>query len=640
MKARRIEITDTTLRDAHQSLWATRMRIGGIVPILRRMDGIGYHSVECWGGATFDSCLRFLDEDPWERLRTIKHHTRNTPLQMLLRGQNIVGYRHYGDEIVRAFVRQAADSGIDIFRVFDALNDTRNFKTAVDAIKESGKHFQGAVVYTISPVHTLDHYVEVAHELVEMGADSICIKDMAALLSPYFADRLVRRLKQEIDVPLQLHCHYIGGLAPMTYLKAIEAGVDIVDTATVPLAFGASQPATEMLVTALKGTPYDTELDLDLLFEVAEYFEGVREEGGHERGVTSLTHMKVYSHQVPGGMISNLVSQLREQNAEERLEEVLEEIPRVRAEVGYPPLVTPLSQIVGTQAVLNVLTGKRWQVIPDEMKAYVRGRYGKAPGPIDPEIATRALGEEEAITGRPADYIDETLAQYEEQIGNLARSEEDIISYALFPNAARKYFERRHHGVEKDVFLEQDETEENATAVAAPPSGGATDRIRDIIAAVESANVDEVTIDDGGVKITVRKGGLKTTPYAEAPAPVQAQPAVESKASHPAPAEESSTEVGAGRGAEGGTTTAVPEGLFQVTAPMVGTFYAAPSPTSDPYVQVGQYVSEGDVLCILEAMKLMNELACEVSGTIRETLVENETSVEYGQPLFAIELDS
>src|SRR5680860_590517 len=597
MKARRIEITDTTLRDAHQSLWATRMRIGGIVPILRRMDGIGYHSVECWGGATFDSCLRFLDEDPWERLRTIKHHTRNTPLQMLLRGQKIVGYRHYGDEIVRAFVRQAADSGIDIFRVFDALNDTRNFKTAVDAIKESGKHFQGAVVYTISPVHTLDHYVEVAHELVEMGADSICIKDMAALLSPYFADRLVRRLKQEIDVPLQLHCHYIGGLAPMTYLKAIEAGVDIVDTATVPLAFGASQPATEMLVTALKGTPYDTELDLDLLFEVAEYFEGVREE-------------------------------------------VLEEIPRVRAEVGYPPLVTPLSQIVGTQAVLNVLTGKRWQVIPDEMKAYVRGRYGKAPGPIDPEIATRALGEEEAITGRPADYIDETLAQYEEQIGNLARSEEDIISYALFPNAARKYFERRHHGVEKDVFLEQDETEENATAVAAPPSGGATDRIRDIIAAVESANVDEVTIDDGGVKITVRKGGLKTTPYAEAPAPVQAQPAVESKASHPAPAEESSTEVGAGRGAEGGTTTAVPEGLFQVTAPMVGTFYAAPSPTSDPYVQVGQYVSEGDVLCILEAMKLMNELACEVSGTIRETLVENETSVEYGQPLFAIELDS
>ena len=399
MKARRIAITDTTLRDAHQSLWATRMRIGHIVPILRTMDRVGFHSLEAWGGATFDTCLRFLDENPWERLRTIKHHCRQTPLQMLLRGQNLVGYRHYGDEIVRAFVRHSADSGVDIFRVFDALNDTRNHRVAMEAIKESGKHCQAAVVYTISPVHTIDHYVEVAHELAEMGADSICIKDMAALLSPYFAERLISRLKQEIDLPLQLHCHYIGGLAPMVYLKAIEAGVDVVDTATVPLAFGASQPATEMLVTALKGTPYDTELDLDVLFEIAEYFEKIREQGGFERGVTSLTHMRVYSHQVPGGMISNLISQLKEQKAEERLDEVLEEIPKVRAEVGYPPLVTPMSQIVGTQAVLNILTGKRWQVVPDEMKAYLRGKYGKAPGPVSPDIMRRVLGDEQPITG-------------------------------------------------------------------------------------------------------------------------------------------------------------------------------------------------------------------------------------------------
>ncbi|HZJ02365.1 MAG TPA: pyruvate carboxylase subunit B, partial [Thermoleophilia bacterium] len=262
MRARRIEITDTSLRDAHQSLWATRMRIGHIVPVLRTMERAGFHSIECWGGATFDTCLRFLEENPWERLRTIKHHLRTTPIQMLLRGQNLVGYRHYSDEIVRLFIQHAADSGMDIFRVFDALNDTRNIRTSAEAIKEQGKHFQGAVVYTISPVHTLDHYVEVAHELAEMGADSIAIKDMAALLSPYFAERLVKRLKSEINLPLQLHCHYIGGLAPMTYLKAIEAGVDVVDTATVPLAFGASQPATEMIVTALKGTPYDTELDL------------------------------------------------------------------------------------------------------------------------------------------------------------------------------------------------------------------------------------------------------------------------------------------------------------------------------------------------------------------------------------------
>jgi oxaloacetate decarboxylase alpha subunit len=379
MRARRVRVTDTTLRDGHQSLWATRMRTHDMLPILETMDEVGFHSLECWGGATFDAALRFLDEDPWERLRLIKKHVVRTPLQMLLRGQNIVGYRHYGDDIVRRFVYKAAENGMDIFRVFDALNDIRNFETAAAAIKETGKHFQGAVVYTISPVHSLDHYVEVARSLVDMGADSICIKDMAALLSPYYAEQLIGRLKAEIDVPLQLHCHYIGGLAPMTYLKAIEAGVDVIDTATVPLAFGNSQPATEMVVTALIGTPNDTELDLETLFTIAKYFEKVRIETGHERGVTSLTHMQVYSHQVPGGMISNLESQLAEQNALDRLPEVLEEIPVVRSEIGYPPLVTPMSQIVGTQAVLNVLSGRRWHIVPDEMKAYLRGKYGRGP---------------------------------------------------------------------------------------------------------------------------------------------------------------------------------------------------------------------------------------------------------------------
>ena len=357
MRARQVGITDTTLRDGHQSLWATRMHTSEMIPVLELMDSIGFHSLECWGGATFDASLRFLDEDPWERLRLIKKHVVRTPLQMLLRGQNLVGYRHYGDDIVRRFVYKAAENGMDIFRVFDALNDIRNFETAAAAIKETGKHFQGAVVYTISPVHSLDHYVDVAHRLVDMGADSICIKDMAALLSPFYAEQLVGRLKAELSVPIQLHCHYIGGLAPMTYLKAIEAGVDVIDTATVPLAFGNSQPATEMVVSALTGTPYDSGLDLEKLFEMAKYFEKVRQEGGWDRGVTSLTHMQVYSHQVPGGMISNLESQLKEQSALDRLPEVLEEIPIVRAEVGFPPLVTPMSQIVGTQAVLNVLSG-------------------------------------------------------------------------------------------------------------------------------------------------------------------------------------------------------------------------------------------------------------------------------------------
>ncbi len=642
MKARRIKITDTTLRDAHQSLWATRMKMGHIVPILSSIDQVGFHSLEMWGGATFDACLRFLDENPWERLRTIRHHCRRTPLQMLLRGQNLVGYRHYGDEIVRAFVAQAADSGIDVFRVFDALNDTRNIRVAGEAIKASGKHFQGAVVYTISPVHTLDHYIEVAHELSEMGADSICIKDMAALLSPYFAERLVSRMKREIDLPIQLHCHYIGGLAPMTYLKAVEAGVDIIDTATVPLAFGASQPATEMIVTAFKGTPYDTELDLETLFEIAEYFERVREESGHERGVTSLDHMRVYEHQVPGGMISNLISQLKEQKSEERLREVLEEIPIVRAEVGYPPLVTPTSQIVGTQAVINVLTGKRWQVVPDEMKAYLRGKYGKAPGPVEPEIMRRVLGAEEPITCRPADLIEETLDQYREEVGPLARSEEDVLSYALFPNAARSFFERRHVGAEQNVFL-TGESEEELVG-----EGGAlnTQRLRELVAIVEAANVEELTIEDGGMRISVRKKGVSAGDVTSPAAPAApSSPVASGAAPAPAPVVPMAAPSAGVPPAGAETTTTEPavaapsNGYHQVVAPMVGTFYTAPSPSSDPFVALGTHVDEGDVLCILEAMKLMNEVASEVSGTVRAVHVENASAVEYGQPLFSIELD-
>ena len=337
MRARQVGITDTTLRDGHQSLWATRMHTSEMIPILEPMDSIGFHSLECWGGATFDASLRFLDEDPWERLRLIKKHVVRTPLQMLLRGQNLVGYRHYGDDIVRRFVYKAAENGMDVFRVFDALNDIRNFETAAAAIKETGKHFQGAVVYTISPVHSLDHYVDVAHKLVDMGADSICIKDMAALLSPFYAEQLVGRLKAELKVPIQLHCHYIGGLAPMTYLKAIEAGVDVIDTATVPLAFGNSQPATEMVVSgAHRVRPTTAASTSRSSSRWPSTSRRSARSGGWDRGVTSLTHMQVYSHQVPGGMISNLESQLKEQSALDRLPEVLEEIPD-RARRGRLP---------------------------------------------------------------------------------------------------------------------------------------------------------------------------------------------------------------------------------------------------------------------------------------------------------------
>ncbi len=608
MRARKVGITDTTLRDGHQSLWATRMRTSEMLPILEAMDEIGFQSLECWGGATFDAALRFLDEDPWERLRLIKKHVTRTPLQMLLRGQNLVGYRHYGDDIVRRFVLTAAENGMDIFRVFDALNDVRNFETAAAAIKESGKHFQGAVVYTISPVHSLDHYVSVARRLVEMGADSLCIKDMAALLSPYYAEQLITRFKEEFQVPIQLHCHYIGGLAPMTYLKAIEAGVDVIDTATVPLAFGNSQPATEMVVTALIGTPYDTTLDLEHLFSIAKYFEQVRLDGKHDRGVTSLTHMQVYSHQVPGGMISNLESQLSEQNALDRLPEVLEEIPIVRSEVGFPPLVTPMSQIVGTQAVLNVLSGHRWHIVPDEMKAYLRGMYGAAPGTIASDVLERVLDGEELIEGRPADSLTETLADYRAEIGELARGEEDVLSYALFPSSARTYLEKHYIGPEDDVFGMQGGDLFSSAPTATGLDASSEDRVREILEIVEESDITELIIEEDDLKVTIRKAGAAPAVAPAAPAAAPAEVPTESSSAH-----------------------------HLVRSKWVATFYAASAPQAPPFVQVGDTVEEGQILCILEMMKMMNELTADCAGVVREVLVENGETVQYGQPLFAIE---
>ena len=468
------------------------------------------------------------------------------------------------------------------------------------------------MVYTISPVHSLDHYVDVAHKLVDMGADSICIKDMAALLSPYYAEQLIRRLKAEVDVPIQLHCHYIGGLAPMTYLKAVEAGVDVIDTATVPLAFGNSQPATEMVVTALIGTPNDTELDLERLFTIAKYFEQVRIDTGHERGVTSLTHMQVYSHQVPGGMISNLESQLAEQHALDRLPEVLQEIPVVRSEIGYPPLVTPMSQIVGTQAVLNVLSGRRWHIVPDEMKAYLRGMYGAAPGPVSREVIQRVLGDEEPIHVRPADLVRETLDDYRDEIGDLARSEEDLLSYALFPQTARAYLERHHIGPEHDVFGTQ--TPAYLTSQAGAAFGEATaDRVRDILTMVEQSDIDEVVIEEGELKVTVRKSGAGASELAAPAAP-----------SATAPSGASSDDAGA-------------NGYHVVRSKWVATFYRAPSPQEPDFVEVGDTVAAGQALCILEMMKMMNELTADIAGVVREILVENGATVQYGQPLFSIE---
>lgn len=443
---RNIKICDCTLRDGQQSLIATRMRIEDMLPILDKMDQVGFHSMEVWGGATFDSCLRYLKEDPWERLRKFKSVCKNTKLQMLLRGQNLLGYKHYADDVVESFVKKSIENGIDIIRVFDALNDARNLETSVKAIKEENAHAQLAISYTLSDVHTLEYYVKLAKSYRDLGADSICIKDMAGLLLPQPAYELVKAIKSEVDLPVEVHSHYTSGVAAMTYLKAIEAGADIIDTDISPLSMGTAQPATEVMVGALKGTEFDTALDENKLKEISDYFKPIREQA-IESGLLSPKMLAVdiatLLYQVPGGMLSNLVSQLKNANAEDKYDEVLKEIPRVRADLGFPPLVTPSSQIVGTQAVLNVLMGERYKMVPKETKDIVRGMYGKTPVPISDEIKTKIIGDEKPITCRPADNIKPEMDKFREEIKDYVEQEEDVLSYALFPQQAMDYFKFR-----------------------------------------------------------------------------------------------------------------------------------------------------------------------------------------------------
>jgi pyruvate carboxylase subunit B len=442
----KVHITDVILRDAHQSLIATRLRTEDMLPACAMLDEIGYWSLECWGGATFDACLRFLKEDPWERLAKLKAALPKTPLQMLLRGQNLLGYRHYSDDVVRAFVQQAALTGIDVFRIFDALNDVRNLKTAIEAVKNSGKHAQGTICYTTSPVHDTASYVALAKDLAALGCDSIAIKDMAGLLTPYAAGELVKALKDAVDLPLHLHSHATSGLAEMCQLKAIEAGCRHIDTALSSWAGGTSHPPTESLVTALKGTPYDTGLNLDQLQEVNSYFAGVRKKYRRFESEFTGIDTQVHIFQVPGGMISNLANQLKERNALDRIGEVYKEIPAVRKDLGYPPLVTPTSQIVGTQAVINVLTGKRYDSITNEVKRYLQGGYGKAPAPVNADLQKRAIGSEEPIDCRPADLLKPELEHLREEIGQLALNDQDVLSYAMFPEVGKQFLEQRSSG--------------------------------------------------------------------------------------------------------------------------------------------------------------------------------------------------
>ena len=442
-----VKITETVLRDSHQSLIATRMTTEEMLPILSAMDEVGYHSLEAWGGATFDSCMRFLNEDPWDRLRKIRDAVKNTKLQMLFRGQNILGYRHYADDVVEYFVQKSLANGIDIIRIFDALNDPRNLKTAIGATIKEGGHVQAAFSYTTGEVYTLDYYAKYAKQLEEMGANSICIKDMSGLLKPYDAYDLVKALKESVKIPIQLHTHYTAGLASMTVMKAVEAGVDVIDTAISPMALGTSQPPTEPIVASLAGTPYDTGLDLQKLDKVTKYFTPLREKYLKE-GLLDPKVLKVdvnaLLYQVPGGMLSNLMSQLKQAGKEEKLTEVLEEVPRVRADVGYPPLVTPSSQIVGTQAVFNVLMGERYKTCTKEFKDIVLGKYGKTPVAIDPEFAKTIIGDQTPITHRPADDLAPELDKLRAEIpAGYLEQDEDVLSYALFDKVALKFFEYR-----------------------------------------------------------------------------------------------------------------------------------------------------------------------------------------------------
>ncbi len=442
----KVKITETVLRDSHQSLIATRMTTAEMLPILEQMDKVGYHSLEAWGGATFDACMRFLNEDPWERLRAIRDKVKNTKLQMLFRGQNILGYRHYSDDVVEYFVQKSLANGIDIIRIFVALNDPRNLKTAINATRREGGHVQAAFSYTTGPVYTMEYYSKYAKQLEEMGADSICIKDMAGLLKPYDAYDLVKTIKESVKVPVQLHTHYTAGLASMTLMKAVEAGVDVIDTAISPMAMGTSQPPTEAMVAALAGTPYDTGINLSDLDKVTKHFTPLREKylaSGLLNPKALKVDVNALVYQVPGGMLSNLMSQLAQAGKSDKLTEVLEEVPRVRADVGYPPLVTPSSQIVGTQAVFNVIMGERYKTVTKEFKGIVRGEYGKTPVAIDPAFVKKIIGNEKPIDYRPADALKPELEQLRSEIAQYLEQDEDVLSYALFPEVSKKFFEYR-----------------------------------------------------------------------------------------------------------------------------------------------------------------------------------------------------
>ncbi|RMF89874.1 MAG: oxaloacetate decarboxylase subunit alpha [Methanobacteriota archaeon] len=568
----KVRITDLTLRDAHQSLLATRMRTRDMLPILEQMDEVGFYSMEVWGGATFDCAMRYLNEDPWERIRSIKRGLEKTPTQMLLRGQNLVGYRHYPDDIVEKFVVLAAKNGVDIFRIFDAMNDVRNMELAIRTALKQGAHVQGAISYTTSPVHTLDAFAKMAVELEALGCHSLCIKDMSGIITPKDAYNLIKRLKEDISIPIDLHSHCTSGMALMAYQAACEAGVDILDCVFSPLSQGTSFPPVESVVAALQGTECDTGIKLESLTRITPYFAEIREKyAALINPVSERVDVNVLQYQIPGGMLSNLVSQLKEQNALDRFEEVLKETPRVRKDLGYPPLVTPTSQVVGIQAVMNVLTGERYKVIPNEVKEYVKGMYGRIPGEIDPELKKKILGDEEPITVRPADLLEpqlQSLAKEAETMG-IIKSEEDLLSYALFPAIAVKFLRGE---------IEEEKLEPPKKEAALP----------------KDALPTEFLVEIDGEEYDVR---VTPTGYTEIERAVKKRPK---------------------EGVEGGITTNMQGIILKIN------------------VNVGDNVKEGDVVAVIEAMKMENEIVAPYSGVVEDIFVSVGDTINSGDVIMVI----
>ncbi len=570
----KVRFTETALRDAHQSLLATRMRTRDMIPIAEEMDNVGYFSVEAWGGATFDTCIRYLNEDPWERLRQLKAEFNKTPVQMLLRGQNLVGYKHYADDVVTKFVEKSYENGVDIFRIFDALNDIRNMEKAIKVAKDQGAHVQGTISYTISPVHTIDDFVDLAKNLEALDCDSVAIKDMAGLITPSAAYELVSKLKEETDLLVDLHSHCTSGMTPVSYYAACQAGVDILDTAISPLAWGTSQPPTESMVAALQGTPYDTGLDLKLLSHIKKYFDDIREKyAGILDPISESIDADVLLYQIPGGMLSNLVSQLKEQNALDRYADVLEEMPRVRKDMGYPPLVTPTSQIVGIQSVMNVLGGERYKTVSNEVKEYMKGMYGKPPAPVDSEISKRIIGDEEVITCRPADLIEPEFDKFksEGEAEGFVKSDEDALTYALYPPIAPK-------------FLKGEAEEEE-------------------LKAPRSLNEDEgigipteynVEVDGDVFEVKIMPTGFM--------------------------------EIGEGTGSTEGPVGDIEGGVISAMQGMVIKLN----------VNVGDKVEKGSTICVIEAMKMENDIQSEVDGVVEEIFVEPGDAVSIGDIIMVI----